>query len=225
MIQHRIVRKSKCEVLGEGSACGIDLVEFSGEQFDKQHMINARQTLGIALDKYVVLYVGRPFKRKGFHTLLNAWQYMGRSNNKCVILIAGCTAEDIVRNGNSPITNAIALGYVRDLRSCYAACDVVVLPSWHEGLPYSLLEGAAVARALVGSNIPGIDSIIIDNENGLLVPLGNSEALAEALLALKSNPDLRKRMGCSGRKHVEQYYDRRIFNKLLLDYYNRIGIH
>ncbi|GAJ06896.1 unnamed protein product, partial [marine sediment metagenome] len=187
MIQHRIVRKSKCEVLGEGSACGIDLVEFSVEQFDKQHMVEARRELGIFLEKYVVLYIGRPFKRKGFHTLLNARQYVVGSSNECVILIAGCTAEDIVRNEGSPIKNVIALGYVKDLHSCYAACDVVVLPSWHEGFPYSLLEGAAAGKALVGSNVPGIDSAIKHNETGLLVPVGEKQALATALIRLRDD--------------------------------------
>ncbi|MCJ7729661.1 MAG: hypothetical protein MUO27_07275, partial [Sedimentisphaerales bacterium] len=74
------------------------------------------------------------------------------------------------------------------------------------------------------SLIPGIDSIIINNKNGLLVPAGVPEALAEALAALKGNHDLRKRMGCCGRQYVEQYFDRKIFNKSLLDYYDRIGI-
>lgn len=224
MIQHHIVRKSKCEVLGEGTACGIDLVEFSSEEFDKEHMMKARQGLRIASDKYVVLYIGRPFKRKGFHTLLNAWQYVVESNNECVMLIAGCTAEDIVRNEGSPIKNVIALGYVKDLRSCYAACDVVVLPSWHEGFPYSLLEGAAAGKALVGSNVPGIDSAIKHNETGLLVPVGEEQALTTALITLRDDPALRKRLSFNARSMVEKFFDRKVFNKLLLDYYDRIGI-
>ncbi len=224
MIQHRIVRESKCEVLGEGSACGIDLVEFSAERFDKQHMINAKQTLGVALDAYVVLYVGRPFRRKGFHTLLSAWQCMGSSNNECVMVIAGCTAEDIAHTVGSPIDNVIALGYVKDLRSCYAACDVVVLPSWHEGFPYSLLEGAAAGKALVGSNVPGIDSAIRHNETGLLVPVGEEQALATALITLRDDPELRKRFGFNAKSIVEEHFNRKNLEKELLDYYERVGL-
>ncbi len=224
MIQNHIVRKSKCEVLGKGSACGIDLVEFSAGQFDKQHMVKSRQALGIALDAYVVLYIGRPFRRKGFHTLLSAWQCMGSSNGENVLLIAGCSNKDVMDAISYPIKNVVALGYVKDLRSCYAACDIIVLPSWHEGFGYSLLEGAAAAKPLVGSNIPGIDSIIINNKNGLLVPADNPEVLADALVVLRDNHDLRNRMGHCGRQYVEQYFDRKVFNKLLLDYYDRIGI-
>jgi len=221
MIRDGIVKATKCDVLGEGSTCGIDLVEFSAEQFDKQHTVKAREALGIALDAYVVLYVGRPFKRKGFHTLLKAWLYMGSSNSENILLIAGCNDKDVINAVGFPVKDVVALGYLTDLRGCYAACDVVALPSRHEGFPYSLLEGAAAARALVGSDIPGIDSIIINNRNGLLVPPGDSDALAQALVTLKNNHDLRKRMGYSGRRYVERYFDRKVSNKLLLDYYDR----
>jgi N,N'-diacetylbacillosaminyl-diphospho-undecaprenol alpha-1,3-N-acetylgalactosaminyltransferase len=224
MIQHRIVRESMCEVLGKGSSCGIDLAEFAVEQFDKRYAAKSRQSLGIAPDAYVVLYVGRPFRRKGFHTLLAAWQKIGAESNGNVLLIAGCSNEDVNNIIGSPVSNVKALGYVKDVRICYAVCDVVVLPSWHEGFPYSLLEGAAAARPLVGSDIPGIDSIIIKDKNGLLVPPDNSEALVEAIVTLKMNPGLRKQMGYSGRQYVEQYFDRKDFSRMALDYYGRIGI-
>ena len=224
MIRHRIVRQSKCEVLGKGSACGVALDEFSTEYFVKDGIRQIRQRLGIPQGHYVVFYIGRPVKWKGFHDLLSAWQCMVASNSEDVLLIAGCNNKDVVNAVGFPIKNVIALGYVKDLRSYYAACDIVVLPSWHEGFPYSLLEGAAAAKPLVGSNIPGIDSIIINNKNGLLVPPDNPEALADALAVLRDNHDLRKRMGHCGRQYVEQYFDRKVFNKLLLDYYDRIGI-
>ncbi len=224
MIQHHIVPKPKVEVLGKGSSCGIDLVEFAAKQFDEQHKAIAKQTLGIPLNAFVVLYVGRPFKRKGFHTLLDAWRHSDLSNSENTLLIAGCTHNDVIRAAGVPIKNVTALGYVNDLRPCYAACDVVVLPSWHEGFPYSLLEGSAAARTLVGSDIPGIDSAILPNITGLLIPPRNAEALAEAFVVLKKNPDLRKKMGSAGRRHIEQYFDRNIFSGHLLDYYSKIGL-
>lgn len=225
MIQHHIVRESKCEVLGQGSASGIDLVEFSIEQFDKLHKVIAKQTLGIAPNAYVVLYVGRPFKRKGFHILLDVWRSAELSETGNILLIAGCSNEDVLQaTGGALLKNIIALGYVTDLCPCYAACDVVVLPSWHEGFPYSLLEGAASAKPLVGTDVPGIDSILINGKNGLLVPVGDVEALVKAITTLKEDRPLGERMGYSGRRYVEQYFDRKVFNKLFIDYYNRIGI-
>ena len=224
MIHNRIVPESKCEVLGHGSACGIDLTQFAAETFDREHRIEARRTLGIDQEAYVVLYVGRPFRRKGFHTLLTAWRQMGGDKDGDTLLIAGCTPQDVVRATGSTMKSVKAIGYVKDMRKCYAACDVVVLPSWHEGFPYALLEGAAAARALIGSDIPGIDSIISDRRNGLLVPPRSVEALIEALDTLKRDPALRRQFGTAGRRTVERHFDRRDFNQLLFSYYDRIGL-
>jgi glycosyltransferase involved in cell wall biosynthesis len=145
------------------------------------------------------------------------------ANPRDVLLIAGCTQADVVEAMGGPLENAKAFGYLKDLRVCYAACDVVVLPSWHEGFPYSLLEGAAAGKPLIGSDVPGIDSIVT-KENGLLVAPGDVQALAQALLALKKDNALREHMGRSSRHYVEQCFDRRDFGRFVVDYYNRIGI-
>ena len=224
MIRDGVVKATKCDVLGEGSACGIDLVEFSSETFDKQHMIKNRQSLGIALDAFVVLYVGRPFKRKGFNILLEAWLKMRVQINNTILLIAGCDSKDVTRAVGQSLEDVIALGYIKDIRACYTACDVVVLPSYHEGFPYSLLEGAAAGKTLVGSNIPGIDSVIKHNETGLLVPVDDEQALATALIALRDDPDLRNRFGFNARSMVEEYFDRKGLMGKFLEYYRRIGI-
>jgi glycosyltransferase involved in cell wall biosynthesis len=224
MIRDGVVKATKCDVLGEGSACGIDLNEFSAEQFDKQHIIKSRQSLGIALDAFVVLYIGRPFKRKGFNVLLESWLKVRVRINNSVLLIAGCNSKEVAAAIDQSLEDVIALGYVEDLRAYYAACDVVVLPSYHEGFPYSLLEGAAAGRALVGSNVPGIDSAIKHNETGLLVSVGDEQALATALITLRDDPELRGRLGINARSMVEKHFDRKVFEKELLDYYGRIGI-
>jgi N,N'-diacetylbacillosaminyl-diphospho-undecaprenol alpha-1,3-N-acetylgalactosaminyltransferase len=224
MVQDHIVLESKCEILGKGSICGIDLIEFSINHFDEHHKIKSRQLQGIAQDAYVILYVGRPFKRKGFHDLLNIWRLLGTSVNRDVLLIAGCNEKDVINAIGISINNVTALGYVKDLRPIYAACDVVVLPSHQEGFGYTLLEGAAAAKPLIGSDIPGIDSIIMNNKNGLLVPVGYAGALAQAIIALKGDPGLRKQMGSAGRKYVENDFDRNVVCKYLIDFYDKIGI-
>jgi glycosyltransferase involved in cell wall biosynthesis len=223
MVQHHIVSKSKCRILGEGSACGIDLADFSKEKFDRASMIKDRRKFGISPDSFVALYVGRPFRRKGFHTLISAWQLMDQSKQENTLLIAGCNRDDIAQKTGTTVKNVVALGYVENLLPLYAACDIVVLPSFHEGLPYSLLEGAAAGKALIGSNVPGIDSVI-NNNNGLLVPVESPPKLAEALSFLRNNPEIRRKMGQVGRNHVERYFRRNACLKQILDYYWQIGI-
>ncbi|MCK4784961.1 MAG: glycosyltransferase, partial [Desulfobacteraceae bacterium] len=223
MIQHHIVSKSKCRILGEGSACGIDLADFSEEKFDRASMVINRRKFGIPPDSFVVLYVGRPFRRKGFHTLISAWQLMDQSKQENTLLIAGCNSDDIAQATGTIIKNVVALGYVKNLLPLYAACDIVVLPSFHEGLPYSLLEGAAASKALIGSDVPGINSVI-NNNNGLLVPVESPPKLAEALSFLRNNPEIRRKMGQAGRNYVERCFGRNACLKQMLDYYCQIGI-
>ena len=101
---------------------------------------------------------------------------------------------------------------------------MLVLPSHHEGLPYSLLEAAAASRPMVGSDVTGIDSVITDKENGLLVPVEDHGTLAEALTYLKENPELQQKMGSNARKMVERCFSRDSCNEYLLEYYKTLGI-
>ncbi len=219
MIEDNIVCQSKCTVLGQGSVCGIDLNEFKSEKFDSSHKFSCREILGIKPDDYVVLYVGRPYKRKGFHSLLRAWNTMQQQGN--LLLIVGCSQKDVLKIAGPDLKYVKALGYTKNILSCYAACDVVVLPSRHEGFPYSLLEAAAAYRTLVGCDVTGIDSIIIDKENGLLVPVEDTEQLAQTLIYLKQDPELRQKMGSNARKMVEAYFNRDSCNEYLLQYYKK----
>ena len=69
------------------------------------------------------------------------------------------------------------------------------MPSYREGLPKSLVEAAACGGAVITTDVPGCRDAIEANETGLLVPIKNAKALAEAIKYLAKKPNLRKRMG------------------------------
>jgi glycosyltransferase involved in cell wall biosynthesis len=226
MIQDKIVSEKKIKCLGAGSVCGIDLDEFKMEKFSGEAKNEERRKMNIKTNAFVVLYIGRPFKRKGFDTLLGAWHLFShlQPNAEKVLLIAGCDLKDIVKAAGHCPAGVVPLGYVTQLNKCYAACDVIILPSMHEGMPYSLLEGAAAGKALVASNILGIDSLIKHNQNGLLAEPKKPNEFAEALNLLYLKPQFRAELGANARRDVEKYYDRKVFAKLLVDYYHNIGL-
>lgn len=226
MIESKIVSAEKSKCLGAGSVCGIDLDEFKIEKFDRETQISARRKLGIGKDAFVAFYVGRPFVRKGFNILLEAWQIFCNSQveTEKVLLVAGCDLNDIISAiGFCPI-GVLPLGYTEEMEPYYVACDVVSLPSFHEGMPYSLLEGAAAGRLLVASDIPGIDSLIRHNENGLLVEVQRADKLAEAFEQFRAAPELCKRLVSNARNDIENLFDRKICVKLLINYYYNIGL-
>jgi glycosyltransferase involved in cell wall biosynthesis len=136
-----------------------------------------------------------------------------------VLLTAGCTQEECARALGHAVEGVKGLGYLTDLKDFYAASDAVVLPSEHEGFPYSLLEGAAAGRPLIGTDIPGIRCAIQRGETGLLVGARDEAALSQAIKSLASNPALGARLGANARSRVEREFERKIVLQSLLKYY------
>jgi glycosyltransferase involved in cell wall biosynthesis len=100
----------------------------------------------------------------------------------------------------------VYLGEMKDVRPVIAAASVIVLPSYREGTPRSVLEGMAMGRAIVTTNVPGCRETVVDGVNGLLVPVRDASALAAAMLVLAGDPARVARMGEASRRiAVEKY--------------------
>ena len=84
----------------------------------------------------------------------------------------------------------------------YRLGDVFALPSFVEGLPISLLEAMAMGLPAISTNINGIPEAIRHEETGLLIEPGDTDALADTILRLKAEPELRHQLGTAGREHV-----------------------
>ena len=85
--------------------------------------------------------------------------------------------------------------------------NIVVLPSYREGLPKFLIEAAASGRAVVTTNVPGCKDAIHEGVTGLLVPVKDAKALADAISDLITSPELRRKMGRAARKMAEERFD------------------
>jgi glycosyltransferase involved in cell wall biosynthesis len=92
--------------------------------------------------------------------------------------------------------------------SVYAALDIVVLPSWHEGFPYSLLEAQSCGIPAIASEVTGNVDAIIPEVTGLLVPPRDPVALSAAMKRLIDQPGLRRRLGESATERVRQSFSR-----------------
>ena len=100
----------------------------------------------------------------------------------------------------------VFLGYRPDVPALMAAADLVVLPSLFEGLPVSVLEAMAAQRPVVATAIGGTDEAVTDSETGLLVPAGDSTALAAAIRRVRVDPALARRLAVAGRERVEREF-------------------
>ncbi|NEN76403.1 glycosyltransferase family 4 protein [Pelistega sp. NLN82] len=98
------------------------------------------------------------------------------------------------------------LGERKDIAQLYAQSHIVVLPSYREGIPKSLLEAAASGKPIITTDVPGCRDAIIPDESGLLVPVKNAPAIYEAVMYLAHRADLRLSMGKAGRALAEREF-------------------
>lgn len=108
-------------------------------------------------------------------------------------------------------------GQVPDVRPWLERASVFVLPSWREGVPRSTQEAMAMGRAVITTDAPGCRETVTDGVNGLIVPVRDPEALAEAMRRFVAEPGLAARMGRESRRIAEEKFDVRRANAVLLE--------
>ena len=98
------------------------------------------------------------------------------------------------------------LGYRKDINILIGNSNIIVLPSYREGLPKVLLEAAACGRPVITTDVPGCRAAIEEGKTGLLVPPRDSSSLADKIEYLLGNKELLKIMGNAGRKLAEEHF-------------------
>jgi glycosyltransferase involved in cell wall biosynthesis len=191
---------------------GVDLERFhpcrTGEP--------VRDELGIEKDQPVVGMVSRLDPLKGQDTLIRAIGILQRDFPRLILLLAGETSardrwyqsrlEQLAQELCLP-GRVIFMGARDDIDRVTNAMDVAALPSRDEGFGLTLVEAMASSKPVVATAVGGIPEVVEDGVTGLLVPPDDPQALARALQALLSNPDLRIAMGQAGRRRAENLFD------------------
>lgn len=156
-----------------------------------------------------VAYAGRMTVNKGVATLIEAHQRVVARGVPLRLLMAGApdpgnqsnlSGEQLRRWAALPMVEW--LGQVADVRTVWARCHAAVLASRREGLPVSLMEAAACGRPLIATDVPGCREIVVDGDNGLLVPPDDPAALAAALERIATDAAFRQRCGARSRAMV-----------------------
>ena len=151
--------------------------------------------------------VGSLIKRKRIQDLIKVLYSITTKTDcpvKCFILGQGPekgNLADLVKKKNLENT-VIFTGFRTDAISFINSMDIFVMTSEKEGLPRVILEAMLMAKPVVAFNIKGNSELVEDGRNGILVPVGRAEEMADAVIRLVQNPELRKKMGDNGRKRV-----------------------
>jgi len=221
-LREGIVAPDRLKLLGNG----IDLRRFDPARLPRGTRRLVRASLGIPEGAPVVGFVGRLVAEKGVPELLHAARIVHERVPGTVFLLVGGTDEE--KPGHLTPDAARAAGVADfcvftgardDMPELYGAMDVFALPSHREGFPRSPMEAAAMGLPCVLTDVRGCRQVVTHRLNGLLVPVREVPALAEALIELLEAPALAREMGAEGlRRARDEFDEQRVFATILAEY-------
>ena len=185
---------------------GIDPGLFSR----RQPKSTARHKLGLPEQALVLGGLGRLDPAKGFAYAIEAMPLLRSEFPEAYLAIAGSGGlrEQLEAKAQAlgVADRVVFLGFQSDVNLVLDACDVFVLPSLCEALPFALLEAMAHELPAVGTRVGGIPEVIVPDQTGFVAPPRDGAALARAIRPLLESPELRERFGKAGRERVVRHF-------------------
>jgi glycosyltransferase involved in cell wall biosynthesis len=204
LVELRVAPASKFAVI----RLGIQLEERLAA--GKEAREETRRALGIADGRFVVGWIGRMTGVKRADDVLRAFKLLRESKVDAYLCMVGDGPDrDSVEQLASElglVRHCLFPGYQEEVGQFFSAFDVFVLPSGNEGTPVTAIEALASGCPVVATRVGGVPDVVRDGDDGFLVEPGAVEQLAHRLYRLAADPDLRSRMGESGRTRVLRRY-------------------
>ncbi len=202
-----------CSTIINGSGVNLDTFNYISENLNTLNIIMASRLLK---DKGVIEYIESAKILKTKYPNSNFY-------------LAGKIDEDNPESltekelnyfkSNSPV---IFLGHKDNINKLYSNANIVVLPSYREGSPKSLIEASSSGRAIVTTDVPGCRDVVINNQTGILVKSKNIESLTNAIDKLMNDNNLRIFLGKNGRKHAEKKFSIQLIVQKHIDIYGNL---
>ncbi|CAH7387935.1 Glycosyltransferase family 1 protein [Vibrio chagasii] len=211
LVRQRLIKASKLSLL-PGS--GVDVIRFNPS------------TRIIGNDNFTFLYVGRMLIDKGVVELIEASSKLAlKHKNKFRLILCGAYDPNNPRSVPEQFMSNLDeipfidwIGTTNEIENVYRLADCVVLPSYREGLPRTLLESGAMGLPSISTDVPGCRHVIIDSYNGYICKPKSSQSLLTSMqkmltLEREGYDELSK----NSRKHVEKYFDEKIVVNFALE--------
>lgn len=183
---------------------GVDTKQYNVSHFPKDDYGNIKPSF---------LLIARLLKDKGINEYISAAKIVRSKYPKAEFHLVGWIDENPEAITQNQLDEWVSSGVVNywgklnDVRPAITASSVYVLPSYREGTPRSVLEAMSMGRAIITTDAPGCRETVNEGENGFLVPVKDSQKLAEAMLKFIEHPILYQTMGDASRKIAESKYD------------------
>ena len=218
------ITKKPMKVLGYGNVRGIDMV-----RFDRRPEVMSLAQAIRKTDVFTFVFVGRIVKDKGINELCQAMEMLSGIAPVRLLLVGPYEdnldpisqhSKDIIENNSSIVY--LGSKYGDKMLACYAAADCFVFPSYREGFPNTVIEAGAMGLPSIVTDINGSREIVVQGENGVIVPPKDADALYQAMLDMIRYKAVRERMAANARKMIASRFEQGFVRKCLLDYYDEI---
>jgi len=212
-------------------AGGVNTERFNPNRISEARKLELRNELNLSKTDLVVGFIGRLVARKGIVELVTAFQQVVISCPQAKLLIVGGvlkserdkttleTVKAIVAADQALVKSVIFTGFRDDTPDLLSLMNILVLPSRFEPFGMTMAEAAAMGCPVIATNTQGAREGIVPGYNGLIVPVGDTNALRDAILQLATDPQKLLSMGRAGRLRALECFDEQvIYEKIKVEY-------
>ncbi|MBT8304343.1 MAG: glycosyltransferase family 4 protein [Bacteroidia bacterium] len=226
ILEEGYTKESKLKVIGKGSSNGIDTSHFDPGKYSKEDRNELRKSLGIDDDDFVYLFVGRLVKDKGINELIQVFKELNDVHKKAKLVLVGPYEKDLdpllpeTEETINTHPNIKFVGWKNDVRPYFHISDVLTFPSYREGFPNVVMQSGAMGLPSIVTDINGCNEIVIEDENGLIVPPMNAKGLKDAMMKIYNCSRNDKLFDSdNNRQMIKDRYERRsIWKEILKEY-------
>ena len=209
------------KVLGYGNVMGVDMEKFNPKRFADVKKED---------DKFTFLFVGRIVGDKGINELVEAFTMLHDKHRHTRLVLVGNyeanldPVKEVTMDRIKANPDIVACGpkFGDDLLVEYMKSDCHVLPSYREGFPNTPMEAGAMGLPNIVTDINGSREIIVNGENGLIVPSKDADALYGAMERMLTDEPMRKSMAGKARKMIAERFDKNFVQDCQIAFYNEI---
>ncbi len=224
-LQNNGITKKPLRVLGYGNVCGVDMDYFSR----RPEVMDVVSQKSLKSEKFTFVFVGRIVGDKGINELCEAFDKLSGMANARLLLVGPYEdsldpisekAREIIKN--NPDIDSVGGKSGDELLAYYAAADCFVFPSYREGFPNTVLEAGAMGLPSIVTDINGSREIIVQGENGVIIPSHDANSLFDAMLNMMRDKTACEKMAGNARQMIASRFEQSFVRKCLYDFYDEI---
>lgn len=225
ILKSKFTRAEKLKVIGVGSSNGIDTQAFKRTAELDAAGLKLLATHQLSEADFTFIFIGRLVRDKGIEELVGAFAILAKTYPNLRLLLIGPQEPELDPLSLSCLeeiqTNPaiIAVGYQNDVRPYLTISKALVFPSYREGFPNVPMQAGCFDLPAIVTNINGCNEIIVDRENGLIIPVKEMEALRIAMECLYLDRNLYQSMSIKARNMiVDRYEQNTVWSSILTEY-------